>query len=327
MRPKTLAEIVGQKTLVKTLVNQFHNRLPHFFILYGEVGSGKTTLARMISLAIQLGKNVSEIVEDDWSKYRTFEIKEVNAANNNGIDFVRGIIDSMKYKPINSKAKIVIFDEAHQLTQSSQNALLTETEDVSEHVFYIFCTSELGCFVDGLSRRGTWFCTQPLKDGEIAALVGKAGKSVNDRDDVKLDDLVSALQKNQVRSSGIVLQACERFFSGMTASVSVNLSTTTSNDSKINVGVLCRYMLDGKWDKIKPALKTVKRGEVTSLKIRLLSALQNELFSGDANTSFYVAEAMRIVEKSSEGGPYSCYGFSSAVCRACRSLAKAKSSK
>ena len=100
LRPKTIHEIIGQKTLINTLIKQFNTRLPHFFILYGPVGSGKTTLARMISLAIQLGKNISEISTDDWVHYKTFDISEINAANKNGVDFVREIIESMRYKPL-----------------------------------------------------------------------------------------------------------------------------------------------------------------------------------------------------------------------------------
>ena len=310
LRPKTIHEIIGQKTLINTLIKQFNTRLPHFFILYGPVGSGKTTLARMISLAIQLGKNISEISTDDWVHYKTFDISEINAANKNGVDFVREIIESMRYKPLRCKAKIVIFDEAHQLTQSAQNALLTETEDVSNHVFYIFCTSE-NSFIDGLSRRGTWFCTLNLKNDEISELVRVAATKSGFKDDIS--GLVRGLCDNDVRSSGLILQSCEKFFNGS----SVTKSILKISDSNLNVNGICACIMNGKWTKLKPVLRTVKRNEIASLKIKILYTLNNSMFHNYPNVSVRVSKVMKKKKKISDNSPYACYSFCSAICRAC----------
>jgi DNA polymerase-3 subunit gamma/tau len=124
MRPKLLEELCRKETeLVISLENQFSTgRIPHFYILHGPIGSGKTTFARILAMALQLGpKEVApfNIPPEIWEKYKD-DIKEINAANQNGVDDVRALIETMKYMPIApSKAKVVILDEAHQLTTAA----------------------------------------------------------------------------------------------------------------------------------------------------------------------------------------------------------------
>jgi len=118
MRPKTLQECVGQDELVKALEYQFSvNRIPHFYIVHGPIGAGKTTFARILALALQMGPKEEEpfvIPDEMWAKYKKYDIKEMNAANQNGIDDIRALVESMRYQPIApSKCKVVILDEAH----------------------------------------------------------------------------------------------------------------------------------------------------------------------------------------------------------------------
>ena len=181
MRPKLLEDCVGQEELVISLENQFTSgRIPHFYILHGPIGSGKTTFARILAMALQLGpKPVSpfSIPSEVWTKYNKYDIKEINAANQNGVDDVRAIIESVRYMPIApSKAKVVILDEAHQLTAAAQNALLTETEDVSKHVYYIFCTSNVSKIIPALQRRAYMMNPKALGTDDIYELLRKAAE-------------------------------------------------------------------------------------------------------------------------------------------------------
>ena len=145
MRPENLEEFLCTDT-VEIVKKQFESkRIPHFFLLVGESGSGKTTLARIITMKLQ-NTNIY-----NTSKY---DIKEINGSDKNGVDDVRQILNTINFKPMGpSLAKVIIIDEAHQLTTAAQNALLKDTEDTPEHVYFILCTNNDSKILAALKRR------------------------------------------------------------------------------------------------------------------------------------------------------------------------------
>ena len=176
MRPKLLNDLVGQTEIIDSLKSQMNSgRIPHFFIISGPVGIGKTTLARILALSLQLQRKDFLLTDNDWLQYKKLEINEINAANRNGIDEIRQISNNLKYKPIfPSSAKIIILDEAHQLTNAAQNALITETEDVAEYIYYIFCTSTINKIIPALRRRAYIITPKDLTESEIKELLCQA---------------------------------------------------------------------------------------------------------------------------------------------------------
>lgn len=154
-RPQTLEELVGQEVLVKTLTQGIErNRLPQAFLLHGIRGVGKTTTARILAKALNcigadgLG-NVTPnpcgvcsscvaILED-----RHLDVVEMDAASHTGVDDVREVIESARYKAVNGRYKIYIIDEVHMLSKSAFNALLKTLEEPPPHVKFIFATTEL----------------------------------------------------------------------------------------------------------------------------------------------------------------------------------------
>lgn len=167
-RPQTLSELVGQDLLVKTLTQAMaQNRLPHAFVLHGIRGVGKTTTARIIAKAVNCLQNKSEkdgtltsfdpcgtcsscasIVED-----RHLDVVEMDAASRTGVDDVRELIDSVKYKAVHGRYKIYIIDEVHMLSKSAFNALLKTLEEPPPHVKFIFATTELKKIPDTVLSR------------------------------------------------------------------------------------------------------------------------------------------------------------------------------
>ncbi len=154
-RPKTLNDLIGQEVVATTIKNAFaSNQIPHAYMLTGERGVGKTTIARIIAKGINCtgedgtglqtpnpcGKCSScKEIETESS----LDVIEMDAASNTSIDDVREIIEKVKYKPINARYKVFIIDEVHMLSKSAFNGLLKTLEEPPPHVKFIFATTEI----------------------------------------------------------------------------------------------------------------------------------------------------------------------------------------
>ena len=315
LRPKNLQDYVGQEDLVTLLENQFvSGRIPHFYILHGPIGSGKTTLARILALAIQLDPKLGEArlnpTESDWKQYKRYEIKEINAANQNGIDDIRSIVDSMKYQPIApSRARIVILDEAHQLTTAAQNTLLAETEDVLNHVYYIFCTSNLAKIIPALQRRAYIVSPKSLSENDVKNLLERAAEFTSFEEDVQ--PLVNALMKNGILSPGLILQSAEKFFNGMPPDESVFHSDITNLDTM----AICRAVAAGSWKDTAKLLKQMAKSDIVMLKNCILGYLKSMLLSANGNRAIQLAKAIRSI--ADENGDDNIPLFLANVCIAC----------
>lgn len=149
-RPSTFSDLLGQETLVQVIKNGIkNNKLPHAFIFTGVRGVGKTTTARLIARALNCvnvelaepcGKcsHCKSITED-----RHIDVIEMDAASQTGVDNIREIIESAKYKAVSGKYKVYIIDEVHMLSKSAFNALLKTLEEPPANLKFILATTEI----------------------------------------------------------------------------------------------------------------------------------------------------------------------------------------
>ncbi|MBO9413042.1 DNA polymerase III subunit gamma/tau [Ruegeria sp. R8_2] len=154
-RPETFADLVGQEAMVRTLKNAFEaDRIAQAFIMTGIRGTGKTTTARIIAKGMNCigpdgeGKPTTEpcgqcehctaIMEG-----RHVDVMEMDAASRTGVNDIREIIDSVRYRAASARYKIYIIDEVHMLSTNAFNALLKTLEEPPEHVKFIFATTEI----------------------------------------------------------------------------------------------------------------------------------------------------------------------------------------
>ena len=154
-RPETFADLVGQDAMVRTLKNAFAaDRIAQAFIMTGIRGTGKTTTARIIAKGMNcIGtdgnggpttepcgqcEHCTAIMEG-----RHVDVMEMDAASRTGVNDIREIIDSVRYRAASARYKIYIIDEVHMLSTSAFNALLKTLEEPPAHVKFIFATTEI----------------------------------------------------------------------------------------------------------------------------------------------------------------------------------------
>lgn len=152
-RPDNLKDIIGQDALVRTFINALKcKRVAHAFLLTGIRGTGKTTIARIIAKMLCCTNiEAAELTEPcnncsnciAIKSERHSDIIEFDAASHTGVNDVKEIIDSIRYRPVLSKYKVFIIDEVHMLSISAFNALLKTLEEPPLHVKFIFATTEV----------------------------------------------------------------------------------------------------------------------------------------------------------------------------------------
>ena len=134
-RPDNFDSVIGQSSITKTLENAIkQNQLPQALLFCGPRGVGKTTCARILAKNI----NKSEEKSSDFS----FNIFELDAASNNGVDDIRNLIDQVRIPPQIGKHKVYIIDEVHMLSGQAFNAFLKTLEEPPSYAIFILATTE-----------------------------------------------------------------------------------------------------------------------------------------------------------------------------------------
>jgi DNA polymerase-3 subunit gamma/tau len=148
-RPQSFHDLVGQEHVSRTLINALKSgRVAHAFLFSGPRGSGKTTTARILAKALNChGGKAAEpcgvcVACLEITAGNCMDVLEIDAASNNSVDNVRGLIEELQYRPARDRNKIYIVDEVHMLSNSAFNALLKTLEEPPPHVVFILATTE-----------------------------------------------------------------------------------------------------------------------------------------------------------------------------------------
>ena len=149
-RPTDFNSVIGQDYIVTTLKNQVKSgNVSHAYLFTGTRGTGKTTVSRIFAKAVNClspidgspcGKCAACLASEHENNV---DIIEIDAASNNGVDDARTLRDSVNFAPANSKYKVYIIDEVHQLSGAAFNALLKTLEEPPSYVIFILATTEL----------------------------------------------------------------------------------------------------------------------------------------------------------------------------------------
>jgi DNA polymerase-3 subunit gamma/tau len=149
-RPSTFQSVVGQKALTTTLKNAIAgNKLAHAYLFSGPRGVGKTTCARIFAKTINCLNQTADHEACNacescvaFNEQRSYNIHELDAASNNGVDDIRSLIDQVRIPPQIGRYKVYIIDEVHMLSPAAFNSFLKTLEEPPAHAIFILATTE-----------------------------------------------------------------------------------------------------------------------------------------------------------------------------------------
>ncbi|HLW82537.1 MAG TPA: DNA polymerase III subunit gamma/tau [Candidatus Acidoferrales bacterium] len=182
-RPQTFEQVVGQRHVMQTLENAIRqNRLAHAYIFSGTRGVGKTTTARILAKCLNCVKGPTATPCNECEACvaitagTSLDVLEIDAASNRGIDQIRELREMVRYAPAGGRYKVVILDEAHQLTDEASNALLKTLEEPPEKVVFILATTQPEDLADTIKSRAQLFQFRSLSFQEIADAIERIAK-------------------------------------------------------------------------------------------------------------------------------------------------------
>ena len=181
-RPQRFSDVVGQEHVTRTLGNALEQqRVAHGYIFSGHRGIGKTTIARILAMALNCRNPIGSTqrptpepcgVCDSCREIRTsssLDVVEIDAATNRGIDEIRELRDAARYAPARDRYKIYLLDEAHQITDAAFNALLKILEEPPEHVVFMMATTQPEDIPQTIRSRCQHFSFHAVKFEDIVA--------------------------------------------------------------------------------------------------------------------------------------------------------------
>ncbi len=175
-RPQKFSDVIGQQHVTRTLKNAIEQeRIAHGYIFSGHRGIGKTTVARILAMALNCRSSEKPVLEpcgvcDSCTEIRAgnaVDVIEIDAATNRGIDEIRELREAARYRPARDRFKIYILDEAHQITDAAFNALLKTLEEPPSHVVFMLATTQPEDIPQTIRSRCQHFSFRAVKFDQI----------------------------------------------------------------------------------------------------------------------------------------------------------------
>ncbi|MGI6695850.1 MAG: DNA polymerase III subunit gamma/tau [Christensenellales bacterium] len=223
-RPHRFSDMVGQDATRRMLKNQAKTgHVAHAYLFCGSHGTGKTSAARIMALAI----NCENPQEGDpclkcescksLASETSLDLLEMDAASNSSVDNVRLMLSKTDYPPQFAKYKVYIIDEVHMLSGAAFNALLKTLEEPPEYMVFILATTEPQKLPATILSRCQRFDFGRIADAQIVGRLKMALKEGEEVEEAALQ-LIASAAEGSMRDAWSLLDMC--MASGMTLSES-----------------------------------------------------------------------------------------------------------
>ncbi len=214
-RPKVFADVCGQDHVTSTLKNEIkENRIAHAYLFTGSRGTGKTTCAKILAKAVNCENrhdgepcNACEVCTG-LDSGAIYDVVEIDAASNNGVDNIRDLREEANYTPTRGRYRVYIIDEVHMLSTGAFNALLKTLEEPPAHVIFILATTEVHKLPATILSRCQRFDFKRIQPETMAVRL----KQVAQAENMSLDDdaavLIARLADGALRDGLSILDQC-----------------------------------------------------------------------------------------------------------------------
>lgn len=267
LRPKDFHEFIGSQKVVAQIRSQLANgRIPTAFLFSGPTGTGKTTTARIICNSLE------------------GELVEVNASDDTGVDAARQLGEDSQRMPLMGKYRVIVMDEAHQLTKAAQNALLKYVEDAPPSTIWIFCTTDAGKIIPTLRGRCISYTLGGLAQEETALLVYRAINHLGKKGDAKLEEFIKKLVEEGITAPRAILNATECFVGGMDS-----LGAIYGTQDSPMAFEIAKALFKKDWQVVAPLLAKVSPDEAMTVRHVCVGYLKSVLLK---NGSPFAARAI-----------------------------------
>jgi DNA polymerase-3 subunit gamma/tau len=197
-RPQRFSDVIGQEHVTRTLRSAIEQqRVAHGYIFSGHRGIGKTTIARILAMALNCRSTDHPVPEPcgvcdscvEIREGRAVDVIEIDAATNRGIDEIRELREAARYQPARDRYKIWILDEAHQITDAAFNALLKTLEEPPSHVIFMMATTQPEDIPQTIRSRCQHFSFHAVRFDDIVQQL----RSIAEQEGITADDSALAM--------------------------------------------------------------------------------------------------------------------------------------